>query len=228
MSNIRTSFFTGVNAGYSDQTIGNHSQAVSAVERALSFIKRSGGGNQAQYITRPAFVVYDPALSCPAGGEIAVAVTTDEKLSGVIGTVEKLRAELEQSSLSVSGAPEEGIAITKGLKIETRGDFAALAKLWQDKATEVKNTTVTVDNPHGTYVSVAVANLGNGDVLIQGEANPRYFPTDASKLAWEEAAKKVISTVEIELGQPLNPEFRDLSFNYLRAKDRVNSRGESN
>lgn len=228
MSDIQTTLFTGVNAGYSDQTVDTHSQAIEAVANVLSFIKRSGDGDRNQYTIRPALVVYDLSLSCPAGGEIAVAVTTDGKLSSVMGTAEKLRAQLEQSSLSVSGAQEDGASITKGLKIETKGDLTSIAKLWQDKATEVKNTTVTVDNPYGTYVSVGVADLGNGNVLIQGEANPRYFPTDESKQAWKEAAKKVVSAVEVELSQSLKPEFSDLGFNYLRAKDKTNSRGETN
>lgn len=171
-------------------------------------------------------MVYDPALGCLDGGEIAVAVTTDGKLSSVAKTAEKLREQLEQSSLSVSGAPENKFATTKGLKIKTKGDFAKIAKIWQDEATKIKDSTVTSDNPYGVYISAGVCDLGNGDILIQGEANPRYFPTDESKRVWEEAARKVIDSVGAQLDQKLEPEFRDMGFIYLRAKDKVNSRGE--
>lgn len=228
MEAIQTILFTGVNAGYSEKqaVIHEHPQALDATSKALALIKRSGGGDRNHYVTHPALVVYDRTLSCPIGGEIAVAVTTGGRLSSVTATAEKLRAHLHQSSLSVSGMPEEGQATATGLRIETAGNLATIARVWQEKATEIKNATMTSDNPHGTYVSVGIYEAGNGRIVIQGEANPRYFLTDAQRAAWKEAALDVAARVSTALGQPLDPEFRDLGFSYLRANDKTNSRGE--
>jgi hypothetical protein len=105
--------------------------------------------------------------------------------------------------------------------------LAALAKLWQQKAAEVKNETAHADNPHGTYVSVGMYDAGNGNIVIQGEANPRYYPTDENKQQWQQAAIKVAAAVSAELKHELTPSFREVGFDYLRAKDMANSRGES-
>jgi hypothetical protein len=223
---IETTMFSGVNVGYSDASITTHAQALELVNKTLSFIRRSGVNDQSNYTTYPAYVVYDTALSCPEGGELAVAVTSSGGLNDVSATAEQLRAKLKQSSLSVAAEPETG-ATTHGLRIETKGDLAALAKLWQKKAADVKNETISTDNPHGTYVSVGMYDAGNGNIVIQGEANPRYYPTDESKQQWQQAAIKVATTMSAELKQELNPSFREVGFSYLRAKDMANSRGEA-
>src|SRR5579884_2783301 len=104
MAPIQTTMFSGVNVGYSgsEAAINNHPQAIALVNKTLSFIKRSGTGDQNQYKTHPAYVVYDPALSCPPGGELAVAVVTEAGPGSVSRTAELLRAKLQQSSLSVA------------------------------------------------------------------------------------------------------------------------------
>jgi hypothetical protein len=224
---VETTMFTCVNPGYSGKgEIHTHEAATDLVNKTLSFIKRSGGADPNEYKTYSSLIVWDPTLGCAEGGEIAVAVVTPGKLSSVSAMAERLRSKLEQSSLSVAGSPEEGSATTRGLWIETKGDVAVIAKLWQQKATVIKNETITKANPYGTYVSAGIYDADNGKVVIQGEANPRYFPTDESRQAWESAAVKVAAAVATELKQEMKPEFRDMGFNYLRAKEMPNSRGE--
>jgi len=215
-----TTMFTGVNTGYTGGKIASFAEAVDLVNTALTFIKRSGAAEPGDYHTYPALVVYDPQLQCPTGGELAVAVTSSGSVSDAAIMAEQLRSRLQQSSLSVSGAAGQENVLTRGLKIRAQGDLAAIASLWQEKATDVKNET-------GIYVSAGIYDTGDGNVIIQGEANPRYFPSDDDKHAWEKAAADVIGRVSSELGYPLTASFRSLGFHYLRAKNTANSRGES-
>ena len=224
---MQTTFFTGVHAGYSNEQVVTPDAALQQVADGISLVRRSGIRDTNQYAAHSAYIVYDPELNCPEGGEIGVAVTTSGKISSVMKIAEALRSRLEQSSLSVAGAPEDGVGSTKSMRLEIKGDAAAIAKLWQEKATEVKNKTITADNEYGTYVSVGVyADVGSGKVIIQGEANPRYFPDEKKKKEWEKAAIEVAKAVTDEFGQEVAPTISGIGFNYLRAPDKKNSRGE--
>ncbi len=81
-SKVLTTMFTGVNVGYADAGITTHAEAIELVDNTLSFAKRSGGTDRNEYTPHPALVVYDPALQCPVGGKLAVAL--EQQLEPVI------------------------------------------------------------------------------------------------------------------------------------------------
>jgi hypothetical protein len=223
-----TMFFIGVNPGYSSNSmlITDPIKGKDKVEKELTVMKWNIKDKN-EYTVYPAMVVYDIKLGCPKGGEVAPAVVTKGTLSSVEAMAESLLNKLEQNTLSLTGASEGNNKLTKGFNITVEGaSLEFIARLWQDTASTIKETTISEDNKYGTFVSAGVYDKGNGIIVIDGVANPRYFTNDRALNQWVKVAGEVAKAVALELKQELKPEFREVEFAYLRAKGKENSRGE--
>ena len=142
--------------------------------------------------------VYHTDWGCPKGGEPVGAYRTEGTAAEILAEAEKLRKDLNQTTLSVAlaevGSPTIGFEAIAHMPLLEAG-----AK-WQEAAARHMAET-------GTYVSCGMAEKGN-DIVISAEANPAFVQ---DLVTWKNIVEKICAEIGAEA-----PSFSEVGFNYLK------------
>lgn len=211
------STFIGVNVGYQkDAAITDPAEAQKMVSQKLALLKRSGIADSNEYAIYPGLVVYRTEWGCPEAGEPVAGITIDGDVERAIRMGQGLREAFDQSTVTVASYQDGYGDKTIGFIAETKGDLKTIGKAWQQAAEEYYAKT-------NVYISCGMYQHSDGRVIICAESNPLY-KTDPA--VWKEAVTTVARSVESTLDTKIDLTFRDAWFNYFRAPERKNSRGQ--
>lgn len=197
--------FVGVSEGYHNKeaAILTPEQAHCRVRSALSKVQ-TATKDKNTYHVYPGLAVYRIVNGCPKGGEPVAAVVTAGDVNIAIHTAEKLRAELNQSSVTVGSYIGEYGKPTVGFNARITGDLHSVAMLWQDLAEEYFGAA-GIELTCGLYLTTT-------QLILQAEQNPEH---GTSADDWKKGILSTAKKIAKQLPQNIRVHFRKAGFTYL-------------